>query len=294
MELLAVEISELAQALAPETERQRQLAGELLLRLRASGLMMAGAPREVGGLELAPGVALRCAEEVARGDASAGWCVSIAATSSLLAAYLPAESRDQAVRRPAGDRGGNLRPPWEGASGRRRGDRQRAVGLLQRDHARRRTVRGLLRRGRRSRPATRGRDPTALPCSATSSRSWTHGTRSASAAPEATMPLPTSCSFRRRACCACSTAGHPAAAVPLPGLRLLRAVDSGGGSGQRARRDRGVLRAGRTQGRAGLDPHAGRTLDDAGGGCRGGGVAARGAGTVLRGDRGSMGGGAGG
>jgi alkylation response protein AidB-like acyl-CoA dehydrogenase len=30
---------------------------------------------------------------VARGDASAGWCVSIAITSSLLAAYLPAESR---------------------------------------------------------------------------------------------------------------------------------------------------------------------------------------------------------
>ena len=95
MELLAGEISELARSLAPETERQRQLAGELLSRLRASGLMMAGAPREVGGLELAPGLALRCAEEIARGDASAGWCVSIAATSSLLAAYLPAESRDQ-------------------------------------------------------------------------------------------------------------------------------------------------------------------------------------------------------
>ena len=45
------------------------------------------------GSELAPGLALRCAEEIARGDASAGWCVSIAITSSLLAAYLPAESR---------------------------------------------------------------------------------------------------------------------------------------------------------------------------------------------------------
>jgi alkylation response protein AidB-like acyl-CoA dehydrogenase len=32
---------------------------------------------------------------VARGDASAGWCVSIAATSSLLAAYLPEQSRDE-------------------------------------------------------------------------------------------------------------------------------------------------------------------------------------------------------
>src|SRR2546421_10943645 len=93
MELLAVEISELARSLAPETERQRQLGDELLARLRGSGLMVAGAPREVGGLELARGLALGCAEEIARGDASAGWCVSIAATSSLLAAYLPADSR---------------------------------------------------------------------------------------------------------------------------------------------------------------------------------------------------------
>jgi alkylation response protein AidB-like acyl-CoA dehydrogenase len=38
-------------------------------------------------------VALRCAEELARGDASAGWCVSIAITSSLLIAYMPDSSR---------------------------------------------------------------------------------------------------------------------------------------------------------------------------------------------------------
>jgi alkylation response protein AidB-like acyl-CoA dehydrogenase len=36
-------------------------------------------------------VVLRCAEEIARGDASAGWCVSIAATSSLLGGWLPAD-----------------------------------------------------------------------------------------------------------------------------------------------------------------------------------------------------------
>jgi alkylation response protein AidB-like acyl-CoA dehydrogenase len=92
---VARDISALARELAPETERQRRLADDLVSRLRTSGLMLAGAPPEVGGLELAPGVALRCAEEIARGDASAGWCVSIAATSSLLAAYLSAESRDE-------------------------------------------------------------------------------------------------------------------------------------------------------------------------------------------------------
>jgi alkylation response protein AidB-like acyl-CoA dehydrogenase len=93
LERVAREISDLARALAPETERERRLPDELLSRLRASGLMLAGAPREVGGLELAPGLALGYAEEIARGDASAGWCVSIAVTSSLLAAYLPPEAR---------------------------------------------------------------------------------------------------------------------------------------------------------------------------------------------------------
>jgi alkylation response protein AidB-like acyl-CoA dehydrogenase len=102
LELLAGEISALARELAPETERERGLAGELLSSLRASGLMMAGAPHEVGGLELPPAVALGCAEKIARGDASAGWCVSIAATSSLLAAYLPPEGRAQLFGDPQG------------------------------------------------------------------------------------------------------------------------------------------------------------------------------------------------
>ena len=38
---------------------------------------------------------LACAEEIARGDGSAGWCVSIAATSSLLAGYLPEGPRHE-------------------------------------------------------------------------------------------------------------------------------------------------------------------------------------------------------
>jgi alkylation response protein AidB-like acyl-CoA dehydrogenase len=95
IEALARAISAEARASAVETERRRRLGDDLVARLLDSGLLRAGAPREVGGLELAPGVALRCAEEVARGDASAGWCVSIAITSSLLAAYLPTESREE-------------------------------------------------------------------------------------------------------------------------------------------------------------------------------------------------------
>lgn len=95
LEAVARDISSMAREHAPEIERRRQLPDELLAELRRFGLMRAGAPREVGGLELAPGLALRCAEEIARGDASTGWCVSIAMTSSLLAGYLPQAQRDE-------------------------------------------------------------------------------------------------------------------------------------------------------------------------------------------------------
>jgi alkylation response protein AidB-like acyl-CoA dehydrogenase len=85
----ASELSALARELAPQIEADRRLPERLLEGLRASGLMRAGAPASLGAPQASPPVVLRCAEEVARGDASAGWCVSIAATSSLLAGWLP-------------------------------------------------------------------------------------------------------------------------------------------------------------------------------------------------------------
>lgn len=81
--------SALARELAVTTERERALPQALLDELSATGLMRAGAPASLGALEASPATTLSAAERIARGDASAGWCVSIAATSSLLAAYLP-------------------------------------------------------------------------------------------------------------------------------------------------------------------------------------------------------------
>jgi indole-3-acetate monooxygenase len=95
IEARAREMADLARGMADQIEADRRLPAELVSALRDSGLLRAGAPAEVGALELAAGTALRCAEEVARGDASAGWCVSIAITSSLLVAYLPPVSRDE-------------------------------------------------------------------------------------------------------------------------------------------------------------------------------------------------------
>jgi alkylation response protein AidB-like acyl-CoA dehydrogenase len=83
--------SALARKRAAMTERERRLPADLVDCLRASGLLRACAPSSLGAPQASPAVSLRCAETVARGDASAGWCVSIAATSSLLSAYLPTD-----------------------------------------------------------------------------------------------------------------------------------------------------------------------------------------------------------
>lgn len=91
LDLAAQELAPLARELAPKTEQDRRLPDELVQPLRSSGLFRAGAPSSVGAAQAPPAVILRAAEAVARGDASAGWCVSIAATSSLLGGWLPEE-----------------------------------------------------------------------------------------------------------------------------------------------------------------------------------------------------------
>jgi indole-3-acetate monooxygenase len=94
IDTVAGQIAVTAREMSTQIDDDRRLPEELVVLLGDSGLLRAGAPAEVRGLELSPGIALRSAEAVARGNASAGWCVSIAITSSLLVAYLPASSRD--------------------------------------------------------------------------------------------------------------------------------------------------------------------------------------------------------
>src|SRR5258705_12962768 len=94
IDTVAGHIAVTAREMSAQIDDDRRLPEELVALLGESGLLRAGAPTEVRGLELPPGIALRSAEAVARGNASAGWCVSIAITSSLLVAYLPASSRD--------------------------------------------------------------------------------------------------------------------------------------------------------------------------------------------------------
>jgi alkylation response protein AidB-like acyl-CoA dehydrogenase len=95
LDLLIDRAAALARDAAAAAERARALPPALVDELRASGLMRAGAPVALGALEASPATTLSAAESIACGDASAGWCVSIAATSSLLSAYLPASGAEE-------------------------------------------------------------------------------------------------------------------------------------------------------------------------------------------------------
>src|ERR1700740_706898 len=101
LDRMAGEMSALARSLASETDRGRCLSDELVHGLRSSGLFRAGPPLSGGAQRAPPAETLRCAEEVARGDASAGWCVSIAATSSLLGGWLSDEGLAEIFGDPA-------------------------------------------------------------------------------------------------------------------------------------------------------------------------------------------------
>lgn len=91
----AARCAELAASAAADGERHRALDDALVGELVAGGLLRTGVCRSAGGPETPPGVMLDAAETVARGDASAGWCVAIAMTSSLLSAYLSPEGVEE-------------------------------------------------------------------------------------------------------------------------------------------------------------------------------------------------------
>ena len=109
-------LADLARELAPKTEEARALAPELVEAIRSQGLFRLGVPRALGGGESPPAETLAIAEAIARGDASAGWCVSIAATSGLLAAYLPAEGASEVFADPLSVAAGVWAPKGRGVA----------------------------------------------------------------------------------------------------------------------------------------------------------------------------------
>src|SRR5262245_51387898 len=88
----ARELAPRAAELAAEAEEARRLPAALSEELGAAGLYRLCVPGSLGGGEAPPQELLGAVEELARGDAAAGWCVAVCATAGMLAAYLEPEA----------------------------------------------------------------------------------------------------------------------------------------------------------------------------------------------------------
>jgi alkylation response protein AidB-like acyl-CoA dehydrogenase len=115
-----------------EIAAARRLPARFVESLSRAELFTLCVPRSLGGPEVGAETLVRAIEAVAEGDASAGWCVAIASTSSLLAGWLEPEAarrifagagavaggvfapRGRAVRTPEGFR---VSGRWSFASG---------------------------------------------------------------------------------------------------------------------------------------------------------------------------------
>ena len=75
-------------AAAKEIERKRELPATVLSMLGENGFFRLLQPASLGGAELDPMTYVRVVEEIARHDASTGWCVEQANGCSMVSAYL--------------------------------------------------------------------------------------------------------------------------------------------------------------------------------------------------------------
>lgn len=73
---------------APRTEAERRLPDDVVGLLGDAGFFRLSVPKTLGGPELSLSTQLRVIEHLAWGDAAAGWCVMIASTTSLAAAFM--------------------------------------------------------------------------------------------------------------------------------------------------------------------------------------------------------------
>jgi alkylation response protein AidB-like acyl-CoA dehydrogenase len=91
---LVEDATDLAPSLSKHSRRiedERRLPDEVVQQFLEAGFFHALLPRDLGGREADPVNAARIVEELARGDASAGWCVMLAAQSCGFAGYMPKE-----------------------------------------------------------------------------------------------------------------------------------------------------------------------------------------------------------
>jgi indole-3-acetate monooxygenase len=106
----ARELAQRAAELAERTEGERRLPPELSEAIAERGLYRLCVPGSLGGGEAHPRVLVEAVEALAQGDAAAGWCVAICATSGMLAAYLPDAAAAEVYGDPLGVVGGVFAP----------------------------------------------------------------------------------------------------------------------------------------------------------------------------------------
>jgi alkylation response protein AidB-like acyl-CoA dehydrogenase len=87
-------VPELAAA-AAEIERRRELPEPVVAAMVERGFLRMLLPHSLGGAELPPAPYIRVVEEIAKGDASAAWCLNQGAGCSMTAVYLdPAAAKE--------------------------------------------------------------------------------------------------------------------------------------------------------------------------------------------------------
>ncbi len=91
----ARQLAPLIEAHATETEAARSIAPAVLSALHEARLFRMLMPRSCDGIELEPATYVQAIEEIAKADASTGWCVVQGSGCSMTAAYLaPHVARD--------------------------------------------------------------------------------------------------------------------------------------------------------------------------------------------------------
>ena len=113
----ASSIAPRAAELASETESARRLPSELVESISSAGLFRMLVPADVGGGEVEPAQLVAAVSELARGDGSAGWCLAVAATSGMLAAYVPKDAAQEMYGDPMGVAGGVFAPMGKAVAG---------------------------------------------------------------------------------------------------------------------------------------------------------------------------------
>ncbi|MFQ3594926.1 MAG: acyl-CoA dehydrogenase family protein [Sphingomonadaceae bacterium] len=84
-------------ARAAEIEEARRLPADLANAMAEARLFRLAIPKSLDGEELRPDRMVEVLEAVAEGDASAGWCLMIGATTALVAAYLPRHHAEEVL-----------------------------------------------------------------------------------------------------------------------------------------------------------------------------------------------------